>query len=79
MSVGGLGDFKRHNGFQKKLVPRYYIPLSIKGKVALILGFHKGLTGTIPEKLKDKLVRLKAKFKAMSMVEKLLKVYVYEV
>ena len=68
MSAGGLGDFKRHNGFQKKLVPRYYIPLSTKGKVALTLGLHKSLVGSIPEKLKDRLVRLRAKFRMIAVV-----------
>jgi hypothetical protein len=30
-----LADFKRHNGFQKVEVPRYYVPLTIAGRIAL--------------------------------------------
>ena len=31
----GLSDFKRYNGFQKIDLPRYYIPLNIKGNIYL--------------------------------------------
>ena len=48
--------------------PRYYIPLSAKGKVALTLGLHKSLVGSIPEKLKDRLVRLRAKSKMIAVM-----------
>jgi len=45
----GLADFKRHNGFQKIELPRYYVPLTIAGRVALRLGIHHGMTELIPE------------------------------
>ena len=45
----GLADFKRHNGFQKIELPRYYVPLSVAGRVALRLGLHHGMTDWIPE------------------------------
>ncbi len=49
-----LADFKRHNGFQKVAVPRYYVPLTVKGQMALRLGLHHGITGWIPEPLAAK-------------------------
>jgi hypothetical protein len=45
----GLADFKRHNGFQKIDLPRYYVPLTIAGRLALRLGLHHGMTEWIPE------------------------------
>lgn len=46
---GPLADFKRHNGFEKIMIPRYYVPLTIKGKIALTLKLHKGYKGILPE------------------------------
>jgi len=45
----GLADFKRHNGFQKIDVPRYFVPLSVAGRVALRLGLHHSAANLIPE------------------------------
>jgi hypothetical protein len=44
-----LADFKRHNGFQKVDVPRYYVPLTIVGRMALRMGLHRGTIDWIPE------------------------------
>ena len=46
---GCLADFKRHNGFQKMELPRYYVPLTIAGRLALRLGLHHGMSNWIPE------------------------------
>jgi hypothetical protein len=43
-----LADFKRHNGFQKVDVPRYYIPLTPVGRMAIRLGLHRGPLEWIP-------------------------------
>jgi hypothetical protein len=48
---GTLGDFKRNNGCEKMGIPRYYVPLNIKGRIALKLGLHHGITGMLPEGL----------------------------
>lgn len=44
-----LADFKRHNGFQKVELPRYYIPLTAVGRIALRLGLHHSTVDWIPE------------------------------
>ena len=44
-----LVDFKRHNGFQKVEVPRYYVPLTAVGRMALRMGLHRGILNWIPE------------------------------
>jgi hypothetical protein len=46
-----LADFKRHNGFERIDLPRYYIPLTVAGQMALRLGLHHGVTDWIPEPL----------------------------
>jgi len=46
-----LTEFKRRNGFEMTALPRYYIPLTTKGKIILKLNFHHGVTGVLPEKL----------------------------
>jgi len=43
-----LTEFKRHNGFQKLNVPRYYVPLSLRGRIGLRLGLHRRLIDVIP-------------------------------
>jgi hypothetical protein len=44
-----LATFKRRCGFQKVEVPRYYVPLTLKGKLALRLGLHHSIKDLIPE------------------------------
>jgi hypothetical protein len=44
-----LAEFKRRNGFQKVDIPRYYIPLTGAGEMALRLGLHHGASAWIPE------------------------------
>ncbi|MFY9853864.1 MAG: hypothetical protein WAK26_08320 [Terracidiphilus sp.] len=44
-----LSDFKERNAFQRFDVPRYYVPLSTIGEVALKLGLHKKISEHIPE------------------------------
>lgn len=46
-----LADFKRHNGFQKVDVPRYYVPLTLRGRIAYQLGLHHEIADSIPEPL----------------------------
>lgn len=41
-------EFKRRNGFQQVLLPRYYIPLSAVGRMALAAGLHRGLKSRLP-------------------------------
>jgi hypothetical protein len=49
-----LSDFKERNGFQRVDVPRYYVPLTIKGRIALRLGLHRRLLDYVPEPLMEK-------------------------
>ena len=44
-----LTRFKQSNGFSRMDVPRYYVPLTRVGALALRLGFHKKLAERVPE------------------------------
>jgi hypothetical protein len=44
-----LADFKRHNGFNKVNLPRYYVPLTIAGRISLRLGLHRSMIDWIPQ------------------------------
>jgi hypothetical protein len=57
---GSHGAFQKRCGFEKLLVPRYYVPLSPVGRVALQLGLHKGIKGALPERLYSRLLALRA-------------------
>ena len=45
-----LKDFKKNNGFENILVPRYYIPISLFGKIILTLRMHNGIKNFLPKK-----------------------------
>jgi len=43
-----LTEFKRRNGFKPIPLPRYYVPLTLKGSMALKCGLHRGVAGCLP-------------------------------
>jgi hypothetical protein len=45
-----ITEFKRRNGFQQIFLPRYYIPMTAKGRAALSLGLHRGFSSMLPER-----------------------------
>jgi hypothetical protein len=55
-----LMEFKRRNGFQQVTFPRYYIPLSIKGRTAIRLGLHRGPANLLPKSVNDLLLSCRA-------------------
>jgi hypothetical protein len=44
-----LSEFKRHNGFQCVDLPRYNVPLTLAGRMALSLGLHRRFVDHLPE------------------------------
>ena len=50
-----LSDFKEANGFKKIDVPRYYVPLTTMGRLALRYGLHHPLTDRVPESVATRL------------------------
>jgi hypothetical protein len=57
-----LSDFKERNGFQRVDVPRYYVPLTPWGAVAMRLGLHHRLAEQMPEPVAAKLRELRARW-----------------
>jgi hypothetical protein len=62
---GTLVDFKRNNGFMPLDVPRYYVPLTLKGQIALRLELHKGTRELIPELIERYALKVRAKWHSM--------------
>ena len=47
-SISSLTEFKDRNGFEKMTFPQYYLPLTVKGRIYVKLGLHRGLLGILP-------------------------------
>jgi hypothetical protein len=58
-------DFKRRNGFELIFYPRYFIPLNLKGFVALKLRLHRGLLGILPGFLISRALSVRSWLKGM--------------
>lgn len=54
-----LKEFKRRNGFVQLSFPRYFVPMTWRGKVAIACGMHLGWRHMIPAPLKGALHRLR--------------------
>jgi hypothetical protein len=55
-----LTAFKHRNGFEEILVPKYYVPLTMEGKLALFLHLHHGVRALVPRRVQRVLKRIKA-------------------
>ena len=55
----GLRSFKEENGFERRDVVRYYIPLTWKGRLALSMGLHRPVWHRLPPGLVDQAARIK--------------------
>jgi hypothetical protein len=59
---GPLRDFKRHNGFDCLNLPRYYVPLNAKGRLAMKLRLHRNAADWMPENAIRVLKDMRSKF-----------------
>jgi hypothetical protein len=48
-----MGEFKKHHGFERLEVPRYFIPTSFLGRFALACGLHVSMLDRVPEPALD--------------------------
>jgi hypothetical protein len=46
-----LAEFKRRNGFDEILVPRFYVPLTAMGRICVACKLHRGLMGILPRRI----------------------------
>jgi hypothetical protein len=58
-----LADFKRRNGFECVLLPRYYVPLTTKGRLLIAFGLHRGWKRLIPPALINALVKIRTRLR----------------
>jgi hypothetical protein len=56
------GQFQKHNGFTKIPVPEYYVPISLRGQLALFLRLHEGLRSFLPEAVRVWLLKMRTKW-----------------
>lgn len=61
---GPLRDFKKHNGFEEVQLPRYYVPLTIKGQMAVNLKWYRSPVEWLPEPTIMQLRSLRSRFYA---------------
>jgi hypothetical protein len=54
-----LSEFKERNAFAGVDIPRYYVPLTRWGSLALAMGLHHGLADRLPESVAEKLRELR--------------------
>lgn len=59
---GTQAEFLTRHGFERTSVPRYWIPLTRKGKIALKLGFHRNIRTRVPDKLMGTILSLRSAF-----------------
>ncbi len=58
----GLNEFKVQNGFECFDIPRYYVPLNARGRLALALGLHRKFTDRLPDAWVNRAADLRAKW-----------------
>ena len=56
---GGVGEFRTKHGFKRLEVPRYFVPLSFRGKLMLKLKLHRALRERLPKSLVGPLLDLR--------------------
>jgi hypothetical protein len=65
-----LTEFKRRNGFVKVEFPRYYVALTLKGKLALKLRLHVGFRDSLPPGLVTWITTTRSKYRSLFGPEK---------
>jgi hypothetical protein len=58
----GLNDFKRHHGFEPFQLPRYYVPLTLRGHLVLRFKLHRNLLAYVPGSCIDVLANLRTRW-----------------
>jgi hypothetical protein len=55
-----LTEFKRRNGFEMVELPRYFVPLTARGRISIQLGLHRGWRHFMPAWLEQQLLAWRA-------------------
>ena len=54
-----MTEFKRRNGFERLEYPRYFVPLTARGRLALAAGLHRGAARLLPEPVTNLLLTVR--------------------
>ena len=57
-----LTEFKKRHGFESIPLPRYYVPLTLKGHLALRLGLHRNVQEIVPKTLYRTFLKLRKRW-----------------
>ncbi|HQO64475.1 MAG TPA: GNAT family N-acetyltransferase [Syntrophorhabdus sp.] len=57
-----LSQFKENNGFIRMDVPRYYVPLTIRGMIAIRLKLYKNIKERLPEQIMKPLRNMRSRW-----------------
>jgi hypothetical protein len=58
----GLGAFRVKFGFERHDCPRYYVPLNLRGELALKAGLHRPLRNRLPQSWIDRMIGMREKW-----------------
>lgn len=62
---GGIGEFRTKHGFKRVDVPRYFVPLTLRGRLMLKLKLHLPVRERLPKSWIGPLVNLRSKMNAL--------------
>lgn len=65
-----LTEFKRRNGFESVPLPRYFVPLTIKGWIVLKLGLHRNIADIMPKTLFSLLLKIRKRWYELRLKDK---------
>jgi hypothetical protein len=57
-----LAEFKRRNGFEEVKIPRYFVSITLAGRLAIKLKLHRGIKGWMPLLLLRFLLNARSEF-----------------
>ncbi len=57
-----FAQFKKNNGFVEYRLPRYYVPLTRRGAIAVKLKWYKGLKGLVPGRMREAFMALRERW-----------------
>jgi hypothetical protein len=63
-----LAEFKRRNGFQQINYPRYFVPMTLKGRLAVAMKLHLGLAEVLPHSVVALLLKARNKYYSAKML-----------
>lgn len=62
---GGIGEFRAKHGFQRFEVPRYFAPLTMRGRLMLKLNLQRPIRDRLPKSLLRPLLGLRARLNSI--------------